>query len=80
MVPIFTPLESIISVEWRGREWNLETEAGLNHHGTGRVLCLYFGGLDPMLGGAYCGCGCCLGSSARLELFELDMIMCYSLL
>jgi len=67
----------MISVEWRGREWNLETEAGLNHHGTGRELYLYFGGLDPLLGGAYCGC--CLGSSARLELFELDMIVCYVL-
>ena len=78
MVPILTPLESIISVELRGREWNWETEAGLNHHGTGRELYLYFGGLDPLLGGAYCGC---LGSSARLELFfELDMVMCYSLL
>ena len=63
------------SVECRGREWNLETDAGLNHHGTGRELCLYFGGLDPMLGGAYCG----LLASARLvaELFELDdMIFC----
>ena len=45
----------------------MEAEAGLNHHGTGRELCLYFGGLEPTLGGAYCGC---LLVSA--ELFELD--------
>jgi len=62
-------------VEFREREWNFETEAGLNHHGTGMELCLYFGGLDPTLGGAYCG----FSASARLvaELFELDdMIYC----
>ena len=45
----------------------MEAEAGLNHHGTGRELCLYFGGLEPTLGGAYCGCLLVVA-----ELFELD--------
>ncbi len=57
---------------FRGREWNLETEEGLNHHGTGRVvLYLYFGGLDPTLGGAYCG-----GFGASSD----DMIVTFMLL
>ena len=56
-MPIFTPLERIISVDFRGRVWNFATEEGLNHHGTGNeLLYLYFGGLEPTLGGAYWGC------------------------
>lgn len=53
MVPILIPLDSIMSEEWSGREWNFDTEMGLNHHGTGRELYFHVGGLDPMLGGAY---------------------------
>ena len=52
----------------------MEAEAVLNHHGTGRELCLYFGGLEPTLGGAYCGCLLVVSSAMLVvaELFELD--------
>ena len=50
----------------------MEAEAGLNHHGTGRELCLYFGGLEPTLGGAYCGCLLVSAMLVVAELFALD--------
>lgn len=66
-----------MSVDVRGREWNAETDDGLNHHGTGRVeLCLYFGGLDPTFGGAYCGCCCCLGESSDMIWF--GVVYCFA--
>lgn len=58
-----------MSLAWRGRERNCVTEAGLNHHGTGRELYLYFGGLEPTLGGAYWGW---VGAAARLGLKALE--------